>query len=206
MGPPLGQQPLSKPWRRTRFACDQSRSTASPSPATTLLPEKSAPVEHLGSSAHFGLTAKAIREGKHLDALVAEISGSRVRVMSEDPASFVRTTLICRRREAGFGVPRHRRARADRLHALRHIPYEARARKRSSDRSGATSATRSAKRLRSYWLRSRPAAKSLAQPPEPGSRSERSLALELQVLVGSGVGVVGDQGQASFRHAGSLPI
>ena len=40
-------------------------------------PAEVCPVEHLGSSAHFGLTAKAIREGKNLDALVGEIPGSR---------------------------------------------------------------------------------------------------------------------------------
>src|SRR5437867_6343919 len=42
--------------------------------------------------------------------------------------------------------------------------------------------------------------------PVPLAQPERSLALELHVLVGGGVGVVGDQGEARFRHARPVPV
>src|SRR5437763_584716 len=51
---------------------------------------------------------------------------------------------------------------------------------------------------------------SLRWRPRPRSQdrvaSARSLALELHVLVGGGVGVVGHQGEARFGHARPVPV
>lgn len=65
----LGQRPLLKPWRRARFARDQNRSTAWPSPTTRLLRQEFAPAERLGSRTRLAGNRRA--DPGHLDRIRA---------------------------------------------------------------------------------------------------------------------------------------